>query len=378
MIRIIDKECCCGCSACLQICPKQCITLYEDIQGFNYPQVNTEDCIDCHLCEKVCPCLNQSNSQYPLKIYAAINPNEEVRMISSSGGIFTMLAEKIIDEGGVVFGARFDDNWLVKHDFVESKEDLHLFRGSKYVQSSIGDTYIQVRNFLMDGRFVLFSGTGCQVSGLKRFLLKDYANLITVDIVCHGVPSPKVWSSYLEHVNPLNKRITYINMRDKSRGWSRYSYVINSNEETIYNDYAENSEYLRGFSSNLYLRPSCYSCPAKGGKANSDITLADCWGYENMCKDMYDDKGLSAIVCHSTKGEDFLNKIRIYSKEIDYALFTKGNPSYITSSELHRYYGLFWKLFPQIGISAVSVVQKKMKPCIIRRILSHIKHIIIK
>lgn len=168
MISIKDKQDCCGCAACVQRCPKQCITLHEDNEGFLYPQVDESLCIDCGLCEKVCPVINQADERTPLGVYAVKNPNESVRMQSSSGGVFTMLAEHIIDEGGVVFGACFDECWEVVHSYAETKEALAKFRGSKYVQSKIGSTYQQAEGFLKSGRKVLFSGTPCQIAGLKN------------------------------------------------------------------------------------------------------------------------------------------------------------------------------------------------------------------
>ena len=200
MIEIKEKSSCCGCEACVQCCPKQCLTMHEDCEGFLYPQVDESSCIDCGLCEKVCPVIHQNASQEPLSSYIAINPNEEIRLKSSSGGIFTLLAEKIIAEGGVVFGARFDENWDVVHAWTDTIEGLAPLCGSKYVQSRIGNTYNEAKDFLKQGRKVLFSGTPCQIAGLKKFLRKEYANLLTVDFICHGVPSPGVWRRYLSEL----------------------------------------------------------------------------------------------------------------------------------------------------------------------------------
>lgn len=197
MIHVVDKYACCGCHACVQRCPKHCITMREDEEGFFYPFINETLCLDCGLCEKVCPVLQQDEARRPLKVYAAKNPDDRVRMLSSFGGVFTMLAEQILDEGGVVFGARFDENWDVVHSYVDNKKDLEVFRGSKYVQSYIGDCFQKAECFLKEGRKVLFSGTPCQIAGLRLFLRERYDNLLTVDLVCHGVPSPKVWRTYL-------------------------------------------------------------------------------------------------------------------------------------------------------------------------------------
>lgn len=198
MINIQDKKDCCGCSACASVCPKHCITMSEDSEGFIYPCVDESVCVDCHLCERVCPIINYGNDREPLAVYAAKNPDESIRMQSSSGGVFTLLAERVIDEGGVVFGATFNDRWEVVHDYVETKEELAKFRGSKYVQSKIGDSYQKAKAFLKNNRKVLFSGTPCQIAGLKKYLRKDYDNLLAVDFICHGVPSPGVFRTYLQ------------------------------------------------------------------------------------------------------------------------------------------------------------------------------------
>ena len=183
MISIKQKKDCCGCSACVQRCPKQCISMAEDEEGFLYPHIDESKCIDCGLCEKVCPVINQENQREPLSVYAATNPDEKIRMLSSSGGLFSMLAEKTIENGGVVFGACWNDEWEVVHDYTETVLGIAKFRGSKYVQSRIGDSYRIVEKFLKDGREVLFSGTPCQVAGLKKYLCKVYENLFLVDFI---------------------------------------------------------------------------------------------------------------------------------------------------------------------------------------------------
>lgn len=251
MIKINNKEQCCGCAACVQKCPKHCISFEEDKEGFYYPVVNEELCVDCGLCEKVCPVTNaRSPKNMPQMVYAYKNENVDIRYRSSSGGFFTTLAETIIDDGGVVFGARFDNNWRVVHGFTETKEGLKYFRGSKYVQSFIGNSFKQVEKFLKLGKTVLFSGTPCQISALYLFLRKDYENLYTMDFVCHGVPSPGIFKWYLqERINEVAQKgdknsvsfstitsipkgdilipngieIKDIRFRDKCTGWKKYS-----------------------------------------------------------------------------------------------------------------------------------------------------------
>lgn len=199
MINIEDKSLCCGCGACLQVCPKHCITFVQDEEGFLYPFVNEKICVDCGLCEKVCPVINQNTPcDRPLQTYAAVNKNDSKRMMSSSGAAFRSIAEIVIQDNGVVFGAKFDDDWSVIHDCTETLEGLVAFQGSKYVQSKIGDCYLRAKAYLDQGRKVLFSGTPCQIAGFNLFLRKPYSNLITVDLICHGVPSPRVWDEYLK------------------------------------------------------------------------------------------------------------------------------------------------------------------------------------
>lgn len=198
MIHITDKKNCCGCSACVQRCPKQCIRLEEDTEGFLYPQVDEETCIKCGLCEKVCPILNQADKLPVQEVLAVKNPDEEERMNSSSGGVFLPLAREVINQGGVVFGAVYDENWEVHHVYAEKIEDVYPMMGSKYLQSKIGNSFKDIERFLKQGREVLFVGSPCQIAGLRTYLRnKQYQNLLAVDFLCHGVPSPGVWRRYL-------------------------------------------------------------------------------------------------------------------------------------------------------------------------------------
>ena len=349
MIQIVDKSQCCGCTACVSVCPKQCIAMQEDEEGFLYPVVDTSLCIDCNLCQKVCPELHPMNTRTPLHVYAAKHKDEQIRLASSSGGIFTLLAEKVIDEGGVVFGARFNARWEVVHDYTETKEGLTAFRGSKYVQSWLGNCFSKVRSFLSEGRKVMFTGTPCQIAGLKQYLRKDYNNLLTVDVVCHGVPSPKVWRMYLDEVARKGKKnsvlphsihgrdalIKGISFRDKCLGWKKFSFALTLSEATADGEqntillstiFTENP-YMNAFLSNLSLRPSCYACPAKSGKSGSDITIADFWGIEDMLPEFDDDKGVSLVLSYSGKGESMLHELSFESKSVNYQAAHRMNPS---------------------------------------------------
>lgn len=335
MIKITDKQDCCGCSACAQRCPKKCISMIEDEEGFLYPKVDTANCIDCHLCEKVCPVINQVEPRTPQNVYAAKNPNEIIRMNSSSGGIFTILAEQIIKSEGVVFGACWDNEWNVKHDCVDNISDLQRFRSSKYLQSVIGDAYLKTEQFLKTGRKVMFTGTPCQIAGLKHFLRKEYDNLLAVEIICHSVPSPGVWQQYLTtrlHTLKWNKSdIRKISFRDKKTGWKTYSFVIENKDGNSFIELSSKNAFMRGFLADLYTRPSCHACPAKQLKSGSDITLGDFWGIESLMPEIDDDKGVSAIIVNSDKGKQVLHNINVELHEVLYDELTTRNPALVKS-----------------------------------------------
>lgn len=370
MISIQGNKDCCGCSACVQRCPKQCISLHEDAEGFLYPKVDESVCIGCGLCEKVCPVINQSDEREPLAVYAAKNPDDNIRMQSSSGGVFTLLAEKVLDEGGVVFGACFNERWEVMHDFVETKEELARFRGSKYVQSKVGETFRQAEAFLKQGRTVLYSGTPCQIAGLKLYLRKSYDNLLAVDFICHGVPSPGVFRTYLQ--NEINRcaahqgggkntvllpciplvserdglackgnTIQSISFRDKRNGWKKFGFALvlskasaagEKNSVSLSYEPLNKNLFMRGFLRDLYLRPSCHACPAKCLKSGSDITLGDWWGIDSLMSEIDDDRGVSAVTVNTEKGRAVLTAIDVQVYPLPYEELTKRNPALVKSA----------------------------------------------
>lgn len=388
MIEIVEKKDCCGCGACEQRCPKQCITMQEDHEGFLYPLVDLATCNDCGLCEKVCPVLHQGEPRKPLHVYAAKNKDEQMRKESSSGGIFTLLAEAILAEGGVVFGARFNDKWEVIHDYTETIEGLANFRGSKYVQSKVGETFKQTEMFLKEGRKVLYSGTPCQVAGLKRYLRKEYDNLLAVDFVCHGVPSPKVFRLYLEEIiNKLAQKgknsvssllsspvITDISFRDKSCGWKKYGFVLRlsdpvqgADKNTVsFSETLDKNIFMRGFLRDLYLRPSCHACPSKTFKSGSDITIADYWGIANCFPVFDDDKGVSLVLVNSIVGRGHFNKLNIDLIDTTYAQALSGNPSIENSAKMHRNRGVFFEKVDSDDI--INMILRYTKPTIMQRI----------
>lgn len=334
MIKIESKNQCCGCSACVERCPKQCISFEEDKEGFRYPKVDESRCIDCHICEKVCPVINTPNESSIVKAFAASLHDTAIKKASSSGAIFSFLASKTIQEGGIVFGARYDDNWEVYHDSCSDIESLGLFRSSKYMQSRIGDCFIRVENSLKEGKQVLFSGTPCQIAGLKKFLQRDYDNLTTIDVICHGVPSPKAWRLYLKDmlrkgiVGPDLSDITEVNFRAKVENWIDFKVLIKS-KNSDYISSKDEDPYFRAFNMNVTLRPICYECPFKCGKSGSDITMADFWGIQNLDPSAYDDQGTSLIITHGELNLD-IGCLRIKEEPIE--SIRKYNGSYYHSA----------------------------------------------
>ncbi len=395
MISIQNKIDCCGCNACLSVCLKQCIEMKEDAEGFLYPIVDESICIDCGLCEKVCPVINQNKERKPLHVYAAKNEDEEIRLKSSSGGIFSLLAEKIIKEGGVVFGAKFNKNWEVIHSYTETIGGLADFRGSKYVQSRIGNAYKEAKCFLNSERIVLFTGTPCQIAGLKLFLGTEYDNLLTVDFVCHGVPSPKVWQIYLESIisckdnikkksvlSSLNKVpvITGISFRDKQKGWKKYGFVVNqsafkADENTILlSETVDVNLYMKGFLNDLYLRPSCHACPAKSFKSGSDITIGDYWGIQDVLPDLDDDKGVSLVMVNTFKGKKYCSTVSTVSRETSYEDALKYNPSIEKSVAIPPKRKLFFENFTKLSFTKLIVSLTKLS--ILKKIKGFVSNIL--
>lgn len=334
--QIKSKSNCSGCYACANICPVNCISMEKDEEGFWYPKVDYSKCIRCKQCINVCPIINKKIIFNKPKAYACFNKNEKERLESSSGGIFSLVAEETIKNKGIVFGAGFDKDFNVVHSYIENKKDLYKFRGSKYVQSKVGDTFKDAKKFLDSGKRVLFTGTPCQIEGLKFYLKKDYDNLICMDNVCHGVPSPKVWKKYVDYrENKVNSKVKRVNFRNKEEGWKEFSLNFKFSNELNYNSKHSDDLFMKAFLSDICLRPSCYDCSFKGINRISDITLADFWGIQNVLPNMDDDKGTSLIFVNTDKGNKIFNKIKknIEYSEVDINEAIKYNSAAIKSVE---------------------------------------------
>ena len=330
MIEEYRKNCS-GCGACEKLCLQNAIKMKKDFRGFFYPEVDYIKCIQCGLCKRRCP-VNNKEIEKEIIAFAAYNKNDNIRKNSSSGGIFTALAEFVLDKGGIVFGATFDKDFLVEHISITNKEDLKKLRSSKYLQSNLRNSFQEAKKLLEEDKLVYFSGTPCQIEGLKAYLGKEYDNLITQDLICHGVPSPKVWEEYLKY---KKKKIKDVNFRSKeTSNWGDYKLKL------VYEDGIEYSEkdknvFMKLFLNNAILRESCYDCRFKKKNRVSDFTLADFWGLRNIDAAFYDERGISLLIVNSNKGRKVLENIsdKIVKKEINLEAALLYNLSMIESSK---------------------------------------------
>ena len=386
MIEIKDKRLCTGCAACINACPVHVIDMVEDIEGFIYPKVNIKDCIDCHLCEKSCPMLKgrevlcETHEDYPL-YYAGQLKNKEDLFEVSSGGAFWAFAQAVIEKGGVVYGAIQENVDHVFHIRASRLEEIKLIRRSKYFQSDIGLSYQHAKEDLKNGLMVLFSGTGCQIAGLKAYLNKDFGNLFTCDVVCHGVPSRKVWNKYrLEKEEKEGKRIVNLVFRDKSFGWSKNHYKITYDDGTIEKEFSDKQLFHAGYLSGLFYRPSCGDCHFASLPRVSDITLADFWKYEGRFRQPEKDYGVSLITVNNDKGNSLLQLSSKYfdfdSTDEDLALSSCKHLDEHPSENPYR--AAFFKKFDESGYysTAEKFITKTNDISILKRIVRKIQRIV--
>ena len=342
-----NRASCSGCYSCWNSCYKDAIIMEEDEEGFRYPRIDAKRCVGCGACERACPVLNPplvEQAKAP-DAYAAINRDEAVRQSSSSGGIFHSLAMSVLQEGGIVFGAGFDEKWEVAHQSAETENELKALQVSKYLQSRAEDSYQQVRENLNKGRKVLFCGTPCQCAALRTFLHKDYPGLLLVDFICHGVPSPAVWRRYLAW-RTRGEKIHSISFRNKNISWERFQLAFFFNNAGRY--LAEDLDkdlYMKGFLQNLYLRPSCYECRFCQSNRPTDITLADFWGVEEELPEASDHKGTSLVFIHSERGKAAFAEVSAYVWQIAFAKGVKHNPSMLSPAFLSPRRAAFFREF---------------------------------
>ena len=314
MIEIKDKKNCCGCWGCSQVCPVQCITMTEDEEGFRYPVVDKDKCINCHQCEKVCPIIHAEPDK-PNDCQQAFllqHKDEKVLHESASGGAFTAIASYVIRQGGVAFGATYDKNFVVAHQYVDKIENLRKFRNSKYVQSEMRDAFKEAKEFLKQGRMVCFSGTPCQLEGLLRFLHKPYDNLVTVDVLCHSITSPKIFRMYVdEQEKKYGKDLSNIMFRDKNPYGYKYSQMsAYKDNKQVYKEGVDTDVYLRSFFSDINVRPSCYDCQFKKRYHLTDFTIWDCFDVHKFSKALDNDKGVTRLLANTDKAKAILREMQ--------------------------------------------------------------------
>lgn len=344
-----DKSKCSGCNACGNVCPVNAIIMKEDLEGFYYPHVDESKCIKCKACINKCPILNKNSGvkTNSVEVYACFNKNLEIREKSSSGGFFYTVAEYILNNNGVVYGASFDNKWKVVHKSISNLDEIFLLMGSKYVESYIGNNLLRELKANLDKeKLVLFTGTPCQIGGVKRFLQKDYKNLYTIDFICHGVPSPLVWEKYLETSYGL-KNIKNIYFRNKILGWNNFMFMIELKSGRKVYKAPNDDVYMLGFLNDLILRPSCYNCNFKTINRESDFTMADCWGAADICPDINDDKGISAVFIQSEKGRLIFEELnnKVFIKPLDFNTVLKHNTAMNISSLKNKNRGRFFEGF---------------------------------
>jgi coenzyme F420-reducing hydrogenase beta subunit len=307
----------------------------ENVEGFLYPVIDASRCVDCGLCAKTCMAKKQADNTYEKSAYAMSSKDDAIRRESSSGGVFTLIAEYVISNGGVVYGAAFDEEYNVCHIRISNRSEIAKLRTSKYVQSRIGDCYKSAKQDLDNGVKVLFTGTPCQLAGLRGYLKRDYDGLFCQDVMCHGAPSPKLWRKYLDELN-IGK-IERISFRDKTVGWSLFSMKIEGEKGTVCEKFFDNT-YMKAFLADIALRQSCYNCNCNGLNYFSDITLADFWGLDKAYPELDDNRGVSLVLVNSDKGKRLIDAVSegLNISEVDITKSLKGNKAAITDTPCHK------------------------------------------
>lgn len=330
MISIKNKKICYGCFACVNSCPQKCIEMKTDKDGFFYPIVDELRCTNCGVCDNKCVSnFSKYKTTEITNAYAAYSRKDSIIRNSSSGGIFSELADYILRQGGIVFGASFDSEWNVVHISISSFSEIGKLQGSKYIQSDMKMMYEQVKTLLNEGKKILFVSTPCQIAGLSSYLSKKFENLYLIDLVCHGVSSQKFWSMYLSEFK--KRGISSISFRNKDFGWKNYNIKISFCDGKAYQSTPEADYFMKAFTGNLNLRPSCYKCKFKGSYRYSDLTLADFWGVEKLNLKIVNDNGISLVIANSMKGLHLLNEIRmnVELEEVSIDEAIKYNSAYV-------------------------------------------------
>lgn len=365
---IVPNNKCTGCGSCAAACPFRCIEMQSDREGFRQPVIDMVKCVDCHRCEAACPLINKRPENEMPAAYAVKNRDDSIRAGSSSGGVFSALAHRIIADGGAVCAAVYDEDFSVVHRIAYSMEELDRFRGAKYVQSIAEHCFPEIRELLKSGRQILFVGTPCQCAGLHAYLGNTSPNLVLVDMICHGVPSPAVWKSYLAERRRMDAdgdALCEINLRDKHTGWSKYAYsvLMRYGNGSAYMVPQGEDWYMRGFTGNLFLRRSCEDCGFKGIHRCTDFTLGDYWGIWDAYPKFDDNKGISLVWIHSGLGRKLWSRI---CGELDYIPTSIGesireNTSAVQSAVPHLNRAVFFAGMER-GENVISLIQACLNP----------------
>lgn len=379
MLDFDKEELCYGCEVCSNICPKSAITMIEGYDGFLYPIINGDKCINCGICDKACSVLNREESKKKLterEALAVYNNDESIRKESSSGGLFTALATYIIQQGGIVVGSVFNENIEVVHSLTDNINGIEPMRGSKYVQSKIGNSYTEVRKKLKEKKQVLFTGTPCQVAGLYNFLGDRHENLYTFDVICHGTPSPLVFKKYIEHIKKNKNNIKKYNFRDKAHGWKNFNTKVDYIDNSVSIESFSKNIYMKGFLKDLYLRGSCYNCKYKEDNMLSDITIGDFWGIEGKYPEIDDDKGLSAVLINTDKGNELIANVKneLFIKKVYLEDISKGNPALIRPVAKNKNREVFFENINKVDI--ITNIEKYTKENIIIKIKKDMRRLI--
>jgi coenzyme F420-reducing hydrogenase beta subunit len=339
---------CTGCGACYNACPAGAITMENDEYGFYKPMINQEKCINCGLCEKKCP-LNGyiSKNEAQPKVYSLQNKNEEILYKAASGGAFDLFARYIIEQNGIVFGVVWDKNLVACHTKAENLDELEKMYSSKYVQSNTKDTFKLAKIELDKGRWVLYSGTPCQIAGLKLYLNKEYENLLTLDLVCHGVPSPMIFDLYKKEFlagHDSDEKYININFRSKINGWNPRLTTTTTTTTTTYHTPDKKDKFMNAFLSNLSINTSCANCQFNRLPRIADLSLGDFWGVDEYDRTLNNNKGLSIVLVNNSKGQDLWKNVKSQSRylEIPLNFVVKYNKNIIGSSTLNPKWHAFW------------------------------------
>ncbi len=373
-----NKNQCCGCTACYSVCPKNAITMEYDEEGFIYPSINSELCVDCGMCKSVCAFQNGYEKHPVIDGYALKHKDMDTRTKSRSGGAFAGIANHILSLGGVIYGAVYNDDYSISHFRCDNKKDLVKIQGVKYIQSEMNDIFSQVKTDLRDGKYVLFSGTSCQVAGLLSYLGKtDTSKLFTADLICHGVPNNMIWQEFLRwNERKYNGKLTNAMFRDKSYGWKTHFESV-----TIDGKKHKTKRFCLMFYENDILRPSCYECKYSNLDRVGDFTLGDFWGLKRQHKDFVDKIGCSLFLVNTKRGKELFSEVKdefiLRDADVVKASYPNPNLRFPTPKPENRDY--FWSLYKQYDFDKVmKIYNRKLFWSRVKKNLNKIKRIILK